>query len=173
MSIDFSIGDIPDLPQDTIPETSDIEYPCHNCGREAGPYRGRGRKPTKCAECKPKTSRSNSSVKVTGSAATLAAQATQVLAQLNGFAAIGLSAIGMFRSASAIAAYDDTFKEQAYNALITDPELCRYLLRGGVKSGKVALLVAYAGMGVAVAPHAVEEVREMQAKRKAAKEVSE
>lgn len=172
-TIDFTIGDAPELPRDTVPETADVEYPCRHCGREAGPYGGRGPKPKVCAECKPKKSASSGAGKVTGSAANLAAQATQVLAQLNGFMAIGLSAVGMFRSAGAIAAYDETFRESAYNALVTDPELCRYLLRGGVKSAKVALLVAYGGMAVNVAPHAVEEIKEMQAKRKAAKGVEE
>lgn len=170
--IDFTVTDAPELlPQDTVPETADVEYPCKNCGREAGPYGGRGRKPTVCAECKPK--KGNSPAKVTGTNARLAEQATAVLAQLNMFLTIGLSAVKMFGTAGAIAGYDDTFREQAYAALVTDPELCKYLLRGGVKSAKVALGLAYCGMGVAVAPTAVMEFKELQAARKAAGEVSD
>lgn len=173
MTISFDTVDIPDmadLPRDSIPDVVDVEYPCRGCGREAGPYGGRGPKPKYCQECKPKRASSKGSVpRVTGTSANLAAQATQVLCQLNGFVALGLSAIGLFQTAGAIAAYDDTFKEQAYSALVTDPELCKYLLRGGVKSAKVALVLAYGGMGVAVAPHAVAEIRQKKAEREAAR----
>lgn len=172
MTIAFDTVDIPDvsdLPRDSIPDVVDVEYPCRVCGREAGPYGGRGPKPKVCGECKPKRVGKAGTPKISGTSANLAAQATQVLCQLNGFVALGLSAIGMFQTAGAIAAYDDTFKEQAYSALVTDPELCKYLLRGGVKSAKVALVLAYGGMGVAVAPHAVAEIRQKKAEREAAR----
>lgn len=172
--IDFSLGDAPtdmdDLPRDSVPVTSEVEYPCKNCGREAGPYGGRGRKPTVCVDCKPKRNGNKSAVKVNGTTANLAAQATQVLCQLNGFMAMGLAAMRMFGTAGAIGAYDETFREQAYNALLVDPELCKYLLRGGAKSGKVALVAAYGMMAVNVAPVAMEEMKELRAQREARRE---
>lgn len=172
--IDFVVSDAPDdtLPRDTIPETADVEYPCKQCGREAGPYGGRGRKPTICAECKPKNKRGNTP-RVTGTNANLAAQASEVLSQVNSFIALGAAAMKLFGTAGAIGAYDDTFKSQAYAALLTDPDLCRFILKGGVKSAKLTLLMAYGGMAVAVAPTAIMEIKEQQAERKARKEVIE
>lgn len=170
--IDFTVMDAPeDLPQDSVPETADVEYPCEKCGREAGPYGGRGRKPRVCKDCKPQ--RKGSAPRVTGASATLAAQAAEVLSQLNSFMALGAAAMKLFGTAGAIAGYDDTFKSQAYAALLTDTELCRFILKGGVKSAKLTLLMAYGGMAVAVAPTAIMEVKEMQAARKAAREVNE
>lgn len=168
--VEFSIDDFdPDtLPRDSVPLTADIEYPCQHCGREAGPYSGRGRKPKVCVDCKPR--KRTSVPKVTGSSATLATQATEVLSQVNAMVALGCAAMKLFGTAGAISAYDETFKAQAYAALITDQELCRFILKGGTKSAKVTLLMAYGGMAVAVAPHAVNEVKEMRAERQARKE---
>lgn len=176
MTIDFTYTDVPDddtLPRDTVPETIGVEYPCRKCGREAGPYRGRGRKPTLCADCKPAKNRGQGAPRVTGANANLAAQATEVLSQLNGFMALGTAAMKMFGTAGAISSYDETFKSQAYAALVTDPELCRFILKGGVKSAKLTLLMAYGGMAVAVAPTAINEVKEIQAARREAKEGGE
>lgn len=157
-----------DLPQDSVPETAEILFPCRVCGREAGPYSGRGPKPKLCIDHK-KTPKSTSG-KVTGSVATQAAQATAVLVQLNGMLAIGSMALGMHGTASAIAAGNGVFEEQAYQALITDPELCKLILKGGVKSGKVSLLIAYAGLGASVVPTAINEVKELKAERDARRE---
>lgn len=166
MTIDYVIDD---LPADTIPDVVDVEYPCEKCGREAGPYRGRGRKPKVCQECKPKRSSGQGAPRVTGTNANLAAQASEVLSQLNSFMALGAAAMKLFGTSGAIASYDDTFKSQAYAALVTDPELCRFILKGGVKSAKLTLLMAYGGMAVAVAPTAIMEVKGIQAARKEAR----
>lgn len=171
--IEFSVVDAPDdlsaLPMDTVPDTVDVEYPCKKCGREAGPYGGRGRKPTLCAGCKPARKTGTTAPRVTGTNANLAAQATEVLSQLNAFVAMGAAVMKMFNTSSAIAAYDETFKGQAYAALVTDPELCRFILKGGVKSAKLTLAIAYGGMGIAVAPTAFMEFKEMKAARNAAR----
>ena len=169
MSIEFLDAVIP---PDTIPETMDVEYPCQNCGREAGPYGGRGRKPKFCVDCKP-TRKSSNGVKVTGTNANLAAQAAKTLGQLNGVAAIGLMAVGMMNTASALAAENDSFEERACAALVTDPDLCRLILKGGVKSAKISLAIAYAGLGMAIAPTALTEIREMKAERDAKREANE
>lgn len=174
MSIDFILDDIPThedmLPHDSVPETIDVEYPCEKCGREAGPYSGRGRKPKICSECKPRRTTKSNVPKVTGATANLAAQATEVLSQLNAMIAVGCMAVKMFGTARAIGDYDDTFKAQAHAALITDPELCKFILKGGVKSAKITLALAYGGMAMSVAPTAVSEVRLMRERRAAEKE---
>lgn len=160
------------IPDDTVPPTTDVEYPCDVCGKEAGPYGGRGRKPTKCRDHKT-TSRGagkRSTVKVTGASASLAAQAAGVLEQLNGIMAMGLMVTGMTDTAHALAAANDGFKEQAYLALTTDAELCKLILKGGVKSAKLSLGLAYVGLGAAVLPVAVNEAREKKAAREAARE---
>lgn len=174
MNIDFLVTDAPDddlshLPRDTVPETADVEYPCQKCGREAGPYAGRGRKPKFCQACKPTRKASQGVPRVTGTNATLAAQATEVLSQVNSFIALGAAAMKMFGTTGAIGAYDETFKAQAYAALVTDPALCQFILKGGAKSAKVTLLLAYGGMAVAVAPTAIEEIKGLQAARREAR----
>lgn len=159
------------IPDDTVPATSDVEYPCDVCGKESGPYGGRGRKPKRCPEHKT-TSRGagrKSSVKVTGASASLAAQAAGVLEQLNGILAMGLMVTGMTDTAHALATANEGFKDQAYLALTTDAELCRLILKGGVKSAKLSLGLAYVGLGAAVLPIAVVEVREKKAAREAAR----
>jgi hypothetical protein len=163
MTISFVDAALPvdDIPPDVGPELSDVEYPCEVCGREAGPYGGRGRKPTRCGEHK----RNKSSVKVTGNSTQLASQATAVLVQLNGLLAMGAMAVGMFNTASAIAQANTPFEEQARAALATDPDLCRLILKTGKKSAKLSLGLAYVGMGIAVGPVAVMEAREKQRER--------
>ena len=166
MSIDFAPAE--PLEQDSIPPVSDVEYPCVVCGQEAGPYGGRGPKPKYCPEHK-KVSAGKRSSKVTGAPASLAAQATGVLVQLNGIiAAVGMAA-GMFKTASALAAANEGFQEQAYAALVTDQELCKLILTGGVKSAKLSLGIAYFGLGAAVLPVAAEELKEKKAVRDLAK----
>lgn len=157
---------------DTVPDMEDVEYPCEVCGREAGPYGGRGRHPKRCPLHK-KTQSATKRPTVTGKDANLAAQATGVLVQLNGMIALGLMALGMNNTASAIASANDTFEQSANQALLTDPDLCRLILKGGVKSAKISLGLAYGGMLFSVAPTAVAEVKvmkEARAERKANQE---
>lgn len=156
---------------DTAPETFDrpVEYPCDVCGQEAGPYVGRGPKPKLCRAHKAQSKAKTAPGKVTGKDASVAAQATQVLLQLNGMVAIGMMAMGLHRTASAFASANDGFEAQAYAALTTDPDLCRLILKGGVKSAKISLGMAYVGLGMAAVPVAVEEIREKKAAREAAR----
>lgn len=161
-----------DAPDDTVPPADDVEYPCQVCGREAGPYGGRGPKPKFCDDHKKSKAKSGgtSSAKVTGSASSLAAQAATVLEQLNGIMSIGALVLGMHNTASAIAAATPGFKEQAYTALTTDPELCRLILKSGVKSGKVSLMIAYGSFAMQVAPVAVMEYKVKMAEKRQAQE---
>lgn len=162
----FDFQEVEDGPPDVVPPMSDVEYPCARCGREVG-YGGRGRKPTAkslCADCKP---RKASQVKLTGNASNLATQAAKTLVQINTMIGMLGAATGFFRTASEIFAYQETFEAQAFTALSTDLELCRAILRTGAKSAKVSLILAYGGMGVAVAPTAMNEFREKKTAREA------
>lgn len=90
---------------------------------------------------------------------TLAAQATEVLLQLNGVIAIGAMTFGLSDTASAIVAREEGFKEQVYQALLPDPALCRRILKVQGTGGILSLIAAYLMLGVAVAPVAAEEIR--------------
>lgn len=159
---------------DTVPELDGVDYPCQKlmpngelCGREAGPYGGRGPKPKVCPDHKRSTSSRSGprAPRVTGSASNLAAQAAGVLVQLNGLVAIGLMAVGLKQTASALGSCSDTFESQAYDALLTDPDLCKLILRGGIQSSRMSLGLAYVGVGSIVVPTAVNELREKKAER--------
>lgn len=160
---------IPGYESDTIPgDLADIEYPCEVCGRESGPYSGRGRKPKKCPEHRAQKTPAGTRVK--GQNASLAAQATEALMQLNNFAAIGLLVTQLHATGAKLReASDDRFRESVYNALLLDPDLCRWICRGGVRSGKVALLLAYVMLGASVMPTAIVELREKKEVREARK----
>lgn len=163
----FSDTEIPsDAEPDAAPETTH-EYSCEVCGKELA-YGGRGRKPRFCDEHK---SRSTSARKTSlGKNDILASQATEALAQFNGIIAIGVMMLGLPLTAQTLSAANDGFREQARSALLTDPELCKMILKGGTGSGKVALAVAYGMLGSAVVPVAITEVK---ARRKEAGEKAE
>ena len=162
------------MPKDTTPPVSDVEYPCEVCGNEAGPYGGRGRKPKYCADHRRGPTRKNTSgIKVTGTNDTLARQATEALCQINGFLALGAMVLSLHATAATIAEAQDTFREQTHAALLTDPDLCRTILKAGVKSGKLALLISYVMFGAAVVPVAVMEIKQKKAERDALKAEAE
>jgi hypothetical protein len=168
MTMTFEPATIPDeIQPDTVPDLSDVEYPCVVCNKESGPYGGRGRKPTRCPEHKKATV--SGSKKLTGNAANLAAQATQVLVQVNGMLAVGAMGMQMFKTAHAIADANPAFEQQAHQALLTDPELCRLILKSGGASAKMSLAMAYVGMGMAILPTALQDVQERHAVRAAKK----
>lgn len=154
-----------ELPQDTVPDLADVEYPCEVCGKEAGPYGGRGRKPKRCPDHKKQQSRGQSP-KISGTTANQAAMATAVLVQVNGILAVAAMGMGLNKTAHAIAEANPTFEQAAHNALLTDPELCRLILKSGVMSGRVGLGLAYAGMGMTVVPTAVMELRDKREARR-------
>lgn len=141
---------------DVIPETDTVEYPCVICGREAGPYSGRGRKPRYCPDHKKST-------KSVGRKApkndALAAQAADALVQVNRMAAFGATVIGYEDTGDALRSAQDEFRNAAHAALVTDEELCRAILRGGALSARLSLLLTYGMMISVVGPVAVHEYR--------------
>lgn len=168
----MTFEDAAPIEMDSIPPVDDVEFPCEVCGREAGPYSGRGPKPKKCADHKrPTTTRSNATRRTTNDA--LAAQAATVLEQLNQMIAVGAMVVGLNGTASAIARNNDAFKENAFEALKTDPELCKFICKGGVKSGKLALGIAYASFGSQIVPVAIEEIKVKREERRVRMEAME
>lgn len=144
---------------DVIPETSEVEFPCQVCGREAGPYGGRGRKPKYCEEHKQQKSASKRSTPQPKNAA-LAANAADALAQINALAAFGATVLQYEATGETIRNANDEFRERAYQALVTDPDLCKAILRGGAMSGRAMLILSYGMLASVVAPVAVMEFRE-------------
>ena len=157
---------------DVVPDTHDVEYPCEVCGREAGPYSGRGRKPKFCSEHKRKTTTSGPKVK--GADAALAAKAAEALCQLNTIGAMLAMTAGYWSTGKAITATNDNgFREQAYNALLTDPELCKRILSAGTTSGKISLSIAYIMAGTSVVPYIVEDNKRLKTERALKREQDE
>lgn len=152
------------LPKDEAPPGA-YEYACETCGKELF-YGGKGRKPKFCDEHKTAAKSRTGG----GSNSGLARQAAAALSQWNSFIALGLMlpAVPVLgdnpaylpRTASAIAAADEGFTEAAYNALLTDPKLCKLILKTGSAGGKIALVMAYGMLVASVAPVGIEEYRE-------------
>jgi hypothetical protein len=153
---------IPDGPADAAPEPDEMTCQADGC-REPLKYGGRGRKPRFCPEHKT----GKKTVSRSGSGQNrLAGQAADALVQLNCLIGTGLMVIppvlgreSMMETGAAIAAAQDGFRESAFEALKTDPALCRMIVRAGVTSGKLALMIAYGTMAISVAPTAYLELR--------------
>lgn len=172
MSIDFQTTVIPGYePPDEIPDFDGVEM-CEKChARPKARYGGRGPRPKFCEDCKGARGSTGGTPKVKGKNALLASQATAALMQLNNFVALGLMLMqmqmtaGKFREETSREAFEDS----VYNALVLDPELSAWICRGGVKSGKIALLIAYGLPIAAIIPTAMVELREKKADREARK----
>lgn len=149
--------DLERLGTDTAPPIDAPEYPCSVCGREAGPYSGRGRKPTKCPEHKGATSAGRP--KTTGKNSVIAGQAADTLAQYNDLVAFIAIMAKYEGTGEAIQNANDVFREKAYAALLTDPDLAASIIKSGGISGKAALIISYAMLAGAVAPVAMMEAR--------------
>lgn len=157
------------FPEDVSPPTSH-EYSCEVCGVELR-YGGRGRKPKYCDDHKRQSGAASGKVSrsTSGKASQLAAQATEALAQINSLSAIGLLMAGMPLTSAALAQCDATFREQAYAALLTQPDLCKTILKAGTTSGLAALVMAYAALGVSVLPVGISEYRQRRAAAESAR----
>ena len=141
-----------------LPPATDDSLHCTVCGKELV-YGGRGRKPTKCDDHKRGSGKASSGTRVTGNDK-LAAQATEALVQLNNLTGLGVRLLGLQTTAEMIVFCEDTFREQAYAALLTDPALCKQILSAGQVSAKFSLAIAYAMLGAQVAPLAIMELKQ-------------
>lgn len=147
-------------PADESPMISgEPEFVCLTCGT-ALEYGGRGRKPKYCDEHKRQRSSSTRNTIPSGNNDKLASMAVDVLCQANALMGMGLMLGKMNKTASALADRDDAFRIQAYEALKTDPALCKMILKSGATSGKVALVISYLLLILSVAPVAVDEFKE-------------
>lgn len=156
---------VEDVKLDTPPsDVAQAEYPCRVCGQEAGPYGGRGRKPTLCSEHKAAKSGSPRS-KTVGKNAALAGQAADTLVQYNGLVALVATLARYPMTGEAIRTSHETFREEAYQALLTDPALCQSIVRTGGLSGRAALIVSYGMLVSVVAPITAMEHRQHKAEK--------
>lgn len=92
--------------------------------------------------------------------------AAELLARLNSLVAMSLYASGLPLTSEALNTANDGFREMAYQALLTDPALCRLILGAGATSGKAGLIMAYTMLGLAVAPAAKTEISVLTTQRK-------
>lgn len=148
-------NDVPPTPDETPP--AQFEFACEVCGKELE-YSGRGRHPKRCDEHR-KNSASTGTRRGIVKNEQLAATAAEALLQINGLLALGLMFAQLPQTAETLNNARDAFREQAYNALLTDPELCKAILRGGTASGKVSLVLAYGMLAASVAPIGWSEYR--------------
>lgn len=183
----------PDAAPPTAPVTLGVpgaepEYRCKVCGKPLVRNRKGGKPPSLCAEHKnyrpsrhgdvpsgtstggASSARPSAPDGVSGQHVKLANNAADVLVSGNQVAALVLGSIGLLDTAGAIAQTHDTFREQAFNALLLDEKLCRSILAAGGKSAGISLAMAYGMLGLSVVPTAVTEVK---AKRDARREAME
>lgn len=166
--------DIPDIddpdaeiPVEDLPEAITCSFP--GCNEELV-YLGRGRKPKFCSDHKngkavaAATLASRSRVK--GNNEQLAAQASEILAKTNSLAMLAILAFGMPLTATTIAEHNEEFKNNAYEALLLDPSLCKKILATGGKTAGLALFMAYGQLGMFVVPLAITEFKEKREARR-------
>jgi len=151
-------------PRDEAPQIDDV-LSCIECGKTLT-YSGRGRKPQRCDE-----HRKGANKKSAGGTTRalpndkLARSATEALVQINRVTGFGLRLLQFPETASTIDYCEDVFREQAYQALLTDPALCRQILSAGQVSGKFSLAMAYGIMGTQVGSVALMEYKAKRAEK--------
>lgn len=155
-----TVGAATDIPLELDASPSD-ELRCTVCG-DTIVWAGRGRKPMFCTEHRQKRSAS-SGQSTTAKNENLAKQAAATLIQVNGFVEMMLRFSQMTMTADELSKRKVAFQEQLYQALLTDPDLCRSIMSGGGVSAKLALILAYGMLGSAVIPVGVVEYRERRA----------
>lgn len=161
---EFTVLGETDIPQDKTPPTDDYTPETDEGFDSEAPY---GRTPTGRIRKRPvgSTTRGAKGGGGKNSNQALATQAAALLAQTNGLLCTGLMLARMGQTASALAQANEGFEEQVAAALITDPALCRTILRAGGTSAKMSLIIAYVMLGAAVAPVGYMEYREIRSSR--------
>lgn len=86
--------------------------------------------------------------------------AAAMLARINSLIGMSLMSFGMPLSGGQIIEANDVFKDMAYEALQTDPNLARKILSAGASSGKAQLTMAYVMLFGSVTPVAMTEIKE-------------
>jgi hypothetical protein len=155
--------------QDTTPPSFDVEHPCQVCGKEVE-YGGRGPRPKFCREHRKQSAGRTKAPGAKGSNVTLAEQATEALWQVNGMVAFLAMIAGFPLTGQEIQARETVFREMCYSALLTDPNTCRFILKGGMQSSKISLVMCYAMFLGGIAPSFMQELKERKAAKIAAQE---
>lgn len=156
------LEDFDDIPG-VISFPSPADPVCTSCGKSFEIEEGRrGRKPTKCSDCRSKrTTRAGTGSAARNSAAHVrkANAAADVLCNANVAVLTALIALQLPTTANSFSASQDAFREQAVSALMLDEKLCDRILSMGSTSGAAALFAAYAMMMGTVSIVAVSEIR--------------
>lgn len=162
MSLDIKIVDSDEAPPtDATSVTGDYD-PEFPGSTEEAPYgyfpdgRIRKRRPKGHGKPSPVASGSRRSPASESQARTAAG----LLARMNGLLAMSLGFSGLPTTAESIAESNAQFESMAYEALLTDPALCRKILSAGATSGKTGLIMAYGMLAVSIAPTAFVEIKE-------------
>jgi hypothetical protein len=167
-------GFIPDPVQpDASPEfAATCAFP--GCANEVAEYAGRGRRPTKCTDhLNVSSTKQAPSRNLTGKQPSrLAYQAANSLATGNTIVGVLLGIIGMKVSGELLTDKElrAEFVEAAAQALDSDPDFCRTILKGAGGGAKVALLIAYGTVFGNVAPVMMAEAAIKREERKQKRE---
>jgi hypothetical protein len=84
---------------------------------------------------------------------------------MNMLLGLGLFTAGLERTAESIKEANEQFEVMAYEALQTDPQLCRKILGAGANSGKAGLVMAYVMLGASAFPPMRDEIKEVRARK--------
>lgn len=120
---------------------------------------------------RPPGSKSSTSTRRRTTNTDLANAAADVLMQTNSMVGVVAGFAGLPETQDAIVEKNPLFREQAYNALLADPDLCKSITAGGGVTGKVALVFAYAMFASYVLPTGANEWREKSAERRKRREL--
>jgi hypothetical protein len=91
--------------------------------------------------------------------------AANMLGQINQIFAMALASGRFPRTAEQIAIGNDQFVEMAYQALLSDPALCRKILSAGTTSGKTGLVMAYGMLALSVTPTVRQDIQAIKRER--------
>lgn len=147
-------------PDDTQPVVTngdfDPEYPGST---EEAPY---GYTPTGRIRKRPVANKSSAgSGRRMPASESSAKSAAGLLARMNEMIAASLTlVVGLPNTGAALIEGNKQFEAMAFEALLTDPALCRKILSAGSTSGKAGLALAYGMLGMGIVPAAFAEVRE-------------
>ena len=161
MATEFEITDVPDEAPETDNPVSttgdyDPQYPGSTPDAPYGfkpdgtPYKRRPRG----------TGGSKKTVGRMPATDSMATQAAALLASANNLLGMGLHVFGMPMTSERLQEANKQFEAMAFQALLSDPALCRKILANGAVGGKAMLAMAYLNLGASLYPVARQEFTE-------------
>lgn len=158
-ALTFEEVDVEGITPDAGPETENDAHYCKEpgCTNETFRNGSRGRWPNYCADHKKgapakKATPRSAPAQAKAAAAVLGGMNDLMTSLMFGVSMVPALPISLTNTASALAAKNEAFVEQAEAALSQDPALCRAILKAGGTSGKMALAMAYAMLGASLVP---------------------